>query len=200
MHERDELAWALAALGVLVMTADAVEWGDPSLWCWPVPDVLLSGVKYPAEVSQEFRVPSHLGVDLMYRRPSGFDVRALKFQGHDGNPHWFEPSDTPVLAARAGAVYSVDASERGIEIVVDHGPPWATYYQHTRVPLVKKGDAVEAGQRIATAGYDPTDPEGLRHLHFACWYKGAGNAASVDPERVMEGWQRKTWTRDGVNA
>src|SRR5208337_3430428 len=97
----------------------------------------------------------------------------------------------------AGTVYSVDTSRRGIEIVIDHGPPWATYYQHVTSPVVKKGDAVKAGQRIATAGYDPTDPEGLRHLHFETWYKGA-EGSSTDPERAMEGWNRTAWTRTGA--
>jgi murein DD-endopeptidase MepM/ murein hydrolase activator NlpD len=185
----------LAAMAVLVMTAPNIEWGDPSSWAWPVPDVTLAGVVYPAQISNGFVVPSHYGVDVMYRRDGGFDPRALGFQGHDGNAHWFAPSDTPILAARAGTVWSVDRSRRGIEVVLDHGVPWATYYQHLTTASVQKGDHVQAGQRIGTMGFDPTDPEGLRHLHFAAWYRGVGNAASVDPEGAMAKWQRLPWVR-----
>lgn len=201
---RDDAKWILLGLGVLVVMAGGPEWGDLSLWSVPIPDLVIKGVTFPAMVSQEFRGASdasaHLGVDLMYQRRSPLDWLALAFQGHNGNAKWFEPPTTPVLAARDGVVYSVDTSARGVEIVLDHGPPWATYYQHVTAPLVKKGDRVKAGQQIATAGYDPTDPEGLRHLHFACWYKGAGNAASVDPGSVITRWRRAVWTYPESNV
>lgn len=198
MHD-DELL-LVAALVVLVMLTSGPEWGDPLLWYWPVPDAVLGGVTYPAEQSQEWRSPDHLGVDVMFRRSSGFDKRALGFQGHDGDERWFAPPDTPVLAARAGRVWSVDKSARGVEVVIDHGAPWATYYQHLTSASVAPGDFVTAGQRIGVMGYDPTDPEGLRHLHFAAWYRGHGDAASVDPERAMSSWQRAQWVRGASNG
>lgn len=196
MHERDELFWLLA-LGVLaLMTSESVEWGDPSLWTFPVPDANLFGVKYPAEVSHEFSWPTHHGVDIEYR---SFDAAALGFADHSSG-QWFAPSDTPILAARAGKVRSVDQSERGIEIVLDHGPPFATYYQHLAASSVKPGDQVKPGDRIGTMGFDPTQAKdtdrGLRHLHFEVWYKG-GPSAAVDPQLAMANWKRVLWTRGG---
>jgi murein DD-endopeptidase MepM/ murein hydrolase activator NlpD len=189
----------LLGLGILMVAASGPEWGDASLWAWPIPDLVITGTTFPAEMSQEWRriVPAHLGVDFMYRRPLSplTDViKSERFNDHGDNARWFTPPNTPILAARAGTVYSVDRSPRGIEVVLDHGPPWATYYQHLSSVSVKKGDAVAAGQQIGVIGADPTDPEGLRHLHFATWYKGAGDSASVDPGRVVPLWRRTSWT------
>lgn len=197
MHDRDEVLLVLGALALLMVTGEPVEWGDPSLWAWPVPDASIIGLRHPAEISNGFVVPTHYGVDVMYRG----DMSAMGFELFDhSNDTWFAPNDTPVLAARAGTVYSVDKSPRGIEVVLDHGPPWATYYQHLSAVQVAKGDKVAAGQRIGTMGFDPTDPEGLRHLHFATWYKGAGDSSSVDPERQMMAWKRTLWTRGQGNV
>lgn len=203
---RDDETLLLLALGaVLVMTYDPVEWGDPSLWAWPVPD-LITGDEVPAYFaaaqSQEFRRPDHLGVDLMYRHAPGDAAYPATATDH-GNAQWFAPLQTPVLAARDGVVWSVDRSPRGIEVVIDHGKPFATYYQHLASTLLPVGTRngktpngmalhVKAGQQIGVMGFDPTDPEGLRHLHFAVWY-GGNNDSSVDPERAMRSWRRSTW-------
>lgn len=209
MRSDDELWLLLAAGALLVLTRDSTPWGDPTLWHWPVPD-LLSGqgvaVEYhPAVVSQEFRRPSHLGVDVMFKRlqlASGLDMGEYKPGTHDGSDVFFAPQHVPVLAARDGVVWSVDTSARGIEVVLDHGKPFATYYQHlatTILPPMFKGKGrdgsvirVRAGDVIGTMGYDPTDPEGLRHLHFAVWLNG-DNDSSVDPEHSMRSWRRSTW-------
>jgi murein DD-endopeptidase MepM/ murein hydrolase activator NlpD len=195
---RDE--WlALLALGVVVLMADSVEWGDPHLWAWPIPDLVIGADVFPAEVSNGFDASAHRGVDLMYRRPTSpltATMHALPFSaGHDGEERWFEPPGTPVMAARAGLVRSVDLSQRGTELVLDHGPPFATYYQHLATVKVKAGDRVEAGQVIGTAGWDPVDasgPHALRHLHFEVWYKG-GESGAVDPARALASWRRTQW-------
>lgn len=206
MRRDDETVWLLLAAGVLVMmSADPVPWGDPAAWTWPVPDMITPGLApayYAAAQSQEFRKPSHLGVDIMYRRVAS-DALAARYAQDHGSAAWFAPPTTPILAARAGKVWSVDKSRRGIEVVLDHGHPFATYYQHladTTLPMGTKGGVapdgrvvtVAAGERIGTMGFDPTDPEGLRHLHFAVWF-GGDNTSSVDPERAMRSWRRETW-------
>lgn len=204
MRASDEELLLLLALGMLVLTSDPIDWGDPSAWTWPVPDLVTGGAVpawYAATQSQEFRRPSHLGVDIMYRRVPG-DNTARWAQDH-GDAHWFAPATTPILAARDGVVWSVDRSQRGIEVVIDHGRPFATYYQHlaaTSLPIGTKGGVtpsgnalhVRAGEQIGVMGYDPTDPEGLRHLHFAVWH-GGDNTSSVDPERAMRSWRRQSW-------
>lgn len=91
----------------------------------------------------------------------------------------------PIVAARDGTVWSVGETERGHSVVLDHGPPWATFYQHLKTVAVEKGQTVKAGDVIGTMGHDPTDAQLITHLHFATWYKGAGNAASVDPAPML---------------
>ena len=158
----------LLILGVWLMSRknEDIEWGLG--WHWPVPDGAT-----PAVISQEFRPPSHNGVDIMYRQAG----------------RWVAPQGTRILAARDGVVWSTGKSARGLSVVLDHGPPWATFYQHLESVAVAKGDHVRAGQLIGTMGADPTDPQGLRHLHFETWYKGAADKA-VDPSPMLAGGQR----------
>lgn len=212
MKRDDKIALGvIAALLLLGRRRVTVPWGDPKLWMVPVPDlkVASSGVLYPAVVTQEWRATSpgvagHYGVDLMYRRRVAGDVPAL-MGDHNGNALFFAPPGTPIIAARSGVLWSASKSNRGFQVVLDHGKPFATYYQHLDkldVPLAQAGKvtetgkafAVQAGDVIGTMGWDPTDPEGLRHLHFAVWYNGAGDSASVDPASVIGSWNRSTWT------
>jgi murein DD-endopeptidase MepM/ murein hydrolase activator NlpD len=162
-------------------------WGPG--WVWPIPDLLLAPPLVesivPATISQEFRgngtARPHYGVDLMYRSV--------------GDRGWFAPDGTPVCCVKAGTVWSVDRTSRGWAVVVDHGPPWSTFYQHLDKvsPWIATGARVEAGSQLGTMGADPTDLEQVRHLHFAAWYHGAGDNASVDPSEAMHGWARWQW-------
>jgi murein DD-endopeptidase MepM/ murein hydrolase activator NlpD len=191
-----ELAIAAGAFLTLIMTTmTPIAWGDG--WTWPIPDLdygdsARGPTRVPAEVSQEFRsaAPTHYGVDLMYRHLGAANSGA----------RWYAPQNVPVVAARAGALWSVTRTARGWAVVVDHGPPWATFYLH----LATLDDAITgaaqhgaspiaAGQRIGTMGADPLDPEHVTHLHFAAWYRGAGDSASVDPAHAMSTWHRHMW-------
>jgi murein DD-endopeptidase MepM/ murein hydrolase activator NlpD len=170
-------------VGVILMLSkqDDIDWGGG--WVWPVPTEAPST---PAVISQEFRRPSHLGVDILYRTAAGFTA----------------PGGTPVLAARDAVVWSVGQTARGWNIVLDHGPPFATFYQHLEAQprrsgsgaVLAKGDRVSAGEQVGIMGVDPTDPQRVRHLHFAVWYKGNGDASSVDPAPAMASWRRVLWT------
>lgn len=180
----------LILLGVgLVLIASGrrvvIPWGDG--WVWPVPPARYpDGSTYVPVISQEYRPGSHLGVDVMYRRRNRSDRPEVP-RGPNGTLAFFAPPGTPVVAARDAAVWSVDKSPRGWQIVLDHGKPFATYYQHLSSANVAKGDRVVAGQQIGMMGGDPLDaPQHLRHLHFAVWYKGAGDAASVDAAPMLE--------------
>jgi murein DD-endopeptidase MepM/ murein hydrolase activator NlpD len=180
------------------------DWGPPELWTVPVPDLVLAeqgNLRYQAMVSNGFVDPSHLGVDLFYRRSSIGDQPRYVPGSHDGDERWFNPPTTPIVAARDGVVWSAGLSKRGYSVVIDHGGPFATFYQHLSLLDVPEREAgsslspypVKAGDQIGMMGYDPTDPGGLRHLHFAVWYKGAGDDASVDPQVAMSSWRRTSW-------
>jgi len=174
--KRDD-AIALALLGAVVLTHEAIPWGLG--WWFPVPDVKMpDGRTYRARVSHEYET-GHYGVDILYKK----------------NGMWFAPVGTPITSAKGGKVWSVQKSPRGWSIVVDHGAPFATFYQHLATTLVTKGQPVIAGQMLGTMGSDPLDAAHVRHLHFAVWYKGAGDKASVDPGAVIDKWRRPpTWT------
>src|SRR6478735_2309592 len=162
-------------------------------WVWPVPPMRpwRGGPVYNPEVSQEFKDPDHLGVDIMYRRKSKADLLTAYRPGTpDGTSQWFAPSGTPVIAARAGKVWSVQKTTRGIAVVLDHAKPFATFYQHLESAIVRPGAYVTVGQPLGVMGFDPTDDERLRHLHFAVWYKGAGDDASIDITAAMAKWPR----------
>lgn len=148
----------------------AVPWG--SGWWWPVPAVRLADKReLRPQVTQEFKA-EHEGVDIMFRDASGY----------------FAPEGTPITAARAGKVWSVSKGPRGWAVVVDHGKPFATFYQHLQSvsATLKKGVVVGAGQRLGAMGIDPLDAAQVRHLHFAVLYEGK----SVDPAAVIGNWLR----------
>lgn len=180
-------------------------------WTFPIPRLVLPGAQtFPPAMSQEWKRGPHYGVDLMYSRRGAGDanvpgtIAAWPPGGKNGSLRFFCPPGAPVVAARTGRVWSVEQTSRGIMVVIDHGPPWATMYQHlqtTTLPMMARGKRtdgkpapeVQMGATIGTAGWDPTDGALLRHLHFAAWYKGAGDAASVDPQRGIERWAVVEW-------
>lgn len=208
----DDDDWLVIGIGILLLMRKDVDWSAgaaPADWTWPVPDMIVNAAAWPgpsgtwpAVISQEFRSQGtpHYGVDLMYRDPATHKFVA--------------PQDTPIVAARSGTLWSVDHTARGWSIVLDHGKPWATFYQHlakvdpdiAAAPQGRyraaagQGSAsapmtIQAGRRLGLMGADPTDPARVKHLHFACWYQGVGDVASVDPSSVMPRWRRTTWTR-----
>lgn len=196
----DEVVIAgLILLAMLGKRSNHIVWGGG--WVWPIPDIRQpDGAVDRAVISQEFRGAGdsspHYGVDLMYRNRLP-------------PPTFTAPSGTPILAARDGVLWSVERAARGWNVVLDHGPPWATFYQHleTVSPDIlaglqgkhvitgsgKRPMAIPAGRVLGTMGADPLDAGHVRHLHFAVWHNGAGDRASVDPSDVMYAWRRTQW-------
>lgn len=75
------------------------------------------------------------------------------------------PTGTPVYAAAPGKVtYSDGAGTYGLLVMIDHGNGIETRYAHNSRLLVRVGEKVERGQRIALVGStgNSTGP----HLHF----------------------------------
>jgi murein DD-endopeptidase MepM/ murein hydrolase activator NlpD len=172
-----------AGLLLLMLARKRPVWGKG--WAFPVPDLVADDVRYPALVTQEFKPSVHLGVDVMYRRRDGV---------------YFAPVGTLIRAANTGRVWSVTSGPRGIAVVIDHGKPWSTFYQHLETVSVKKGELVPVGAVIGTMGVSSLDAARVRHLHFATWYEGHGDAASVDPAEAMKSWSRSTWTPKGPSV
>jgi murein DD-endopeptidase MepM/ murein hydrolase activator NlpD len=196
-------------------------------WCWPVPTLIPPEQSddnyYNAVVSSAFGGPrgggtrTHKGLDIMYRRRAADKVTNAKFppnvrqaDGFSSTKGFFAPPSTPILAARAGTVWSVHLRDDGggISVVLDHGKPWATYYTHLKttklaphqsgrrldVPLGQPQE-VAAGDVIGTMGGNESDSERVRHLHFETWYEGSGSEHSIDAHDagVMTSWERKLW-------
>lgn len=92
------------------------------------------------------------------------------------------PSDpgTPILAAAGGMVVVQEYHPAyGNMVEVDHGNDLITRYAHASKVLVKKGDIVKRGQKIAEVG--STGRSTGPHLHFEVWVSGVPQ----DPQRFL---------------
>jgi murein DD-endopeptidase MepM/ murein hydrolase activator NlpD len=79
---------------------------------------------------------------------------------------------TPILAAAGGVVvYSDLHPQYGNMIEIDHGNDLVTRYAHASKRLVKIGDVVLRGARIAEVGM--TGRATGTHLHFEVRQRGA---------------------------
>jgi len=89
------------------------------------------------------------------------------------------PQGTPILAACEGRViYSGNnyLASMGNMILVEHPGGWVTLYAHNYRNLVREGERVEAGQKIALMG--STGRSTGTHLHFEV---RNGSVTPVDP-------------------
>ena len=92
------------------------------------------------------------------------------------------PADigTPILAAAGGVVVVQEVHPAyGNMVEVDHGNDLITRYAHSSRVLVKKGDIVKRGQKIAEVG--STGRSTGPHLHFEVWVTGVPQ----DPARFL---------------
>lgn len=92
------------------------------------------------------------------------------------------PSDTgtPIYAAAGGMVVVQEYHHAyGNMVEVDHGNDLITRYAHSSRVLVKKGDIVKRGQKIAEVG--STGRSTGPHLHFEVWVSGVPQ----DPQRFL---------------
>jgi murein DD-endopeptidase MepM/ murein hydrolase activator NlpD len=81
------------------------------------------------------------------------------------------PAGTPIYAAAGGVVVSAEKHPvYGNTVVLDHGNDLATLYAHGSRLLVKAGDLVKKGQKIAEVG--STGRSTGPHLHFEVHVKG----------------------------
>jgi len=106
-------------------------------------------------------------------------VRGFSGTVHKGIDIGGEAGD-PVEATAAGTVVYAGSGLVGYGnlLIVKHSEEYLSAYGHNRRLLVREGDAVEAGQRIAEKGSSATDSV---KLHFEIRREGK----PVDPERLL---------------
>ncbi len=82
------------------------------------------------------------------------------------------PAGTPILALNDGEVVYVRNHQTGLglHLVVDHGGGKLSVYGHTSRIIVKEGDKVKKGQKIAEVGM--TGYSTGNHLHLEIWEDG----------------------------
>lgn len=91
------------------------------------------------------------------------------------------PSGSDILAAAGGVVVTQEFHrDYGNMLEVDHGNQVLTRYAHASRVLVKQGDVVRRGQKIAQVGTSgrSTGP----HLHFEVWVQGV----LQDPQKFLD--------------
>ncbi len=99
---------------------------------------------------------------------SAFGIRPDPFTGRLSHHHGLDFSDTlgaPILAARSGIVLRAERqADYGYLVELDHGNGLISRYGHAGRLLVKPGDVVIHGQKIAEVG--STGRSTGPHLHF----------------------------------
>jgi murein DD-endopeptidase MepM/ murein hydrolase activator NlpD len=87
---------------------------------------------------------------------------------------------TKVVAAAGGTVVYAGNGLRGYGnlLILKHNGEYLTAYAHNRVLLVKEGESVRSGEKIAEMGDTDTDRV---MLHFELRYQGR----SMDPSRAL---------------
>jgi len=131
---------------------------------------LLEAPPAAAPVAASASAPAGRAAGLRWPLDGESPVVASPFGARGGRPH--EGIDlpvavgTPVHAAAAGRVIYAGDGIRGYGnlVVVRHAGDLLTVYAHNSVLLVREGDAVAAGDRVALSGQSghATGP----HLHF----------------------------------
>lgn len=87
---------------------------------------------------------------------------------------------TPILAAAGGVVVAQEFHpEYGNMVEIDHGNEMVTRYAHASKTLVRRGDLVKRGQKIAEVG--STGRSTGPHLHFEVLVQGIAQ----DPQKFL---------------
>ena len=161
-------------------------------WVWPVAitddrEPVISD-HYQRHESATHRM--HSGVDILFRKRAGDPPERVK---HTASLRYIAPPGTKILAAGPGKIWSTGSSERGLNILVDHGNvlgfgPMTTWYQHLSsfARSWKKGDPVRPGTVLGDMGYSMTDGEQLRHLHFEI----RNPTSPIDPAPYLRLWRK----------
>lgn len=115
---------------------------------------------------------------------SNFGWRVDPFSGssamHEGVDFMAEPG-TPIFASAGGVVVYADThAQYGNMVEIDHGNDIVTRYAHASKLLVKAGQVVRRGDKVAEVG--STGRSTGNHLHFEVRYKGSAQ----NPVRFLQ--------------
>lgn len=124
--------------------------------------------------------PLSVPVDGPYRRTSPYGRRIDPFTRrlafHAGSD-FAAYRNAPIIAPAPGrVVYAGWRAGYGRTVEIDHGYGYRTRFGHLHSIDVRRGDAVETGQRLG--GMGSTGRSTATHLHYEVWFRGA----HVDPE------------------
>ncbi len=127
--------------------------------------------------------PLAIPVDGPYRRTSNYGSRLDPFTGrlafHAGSD-FAAYRNAPIIAPAPGrVVYAGWRAGYGRTVEIDHGFGYRTRFAHLHSIDVRRGDAVETGQRLG--GMGSTGRSTGTHLHYEVWFRGA----HVDPESFI---------------
>lgn len=127
-------------------------------------------------------LPTIQPVNVSYNA-SGFGWRLDPFTGrnafHEGID-FAAAIGTPIVAAAGGVVITAEYHHQyGNMLEIDHGNDIVTRYAHASRLLVKVGDIVKRGQRVADIG--STGRSTGAHLHFEVLVKGVAQ----DPHKFL---------------
>lgn len=116
---------------------------------------------------------------------SGFGFRSDPFSGRSALHTGLDfpaPTGTPIVAAAGGMVVAAQVhAQYGNMVEIDHGNGLVTRYGHASRLLVRQGDLVKRGQRIADVG--STGRSTGPHLHFEVLVEGV----QQDPAKFLAG-------------
>ncbi len=150
------------------------------------PSVPKFGFPIEGQLGADFFLVNHVDQDPAKGAISDYACGKQTYDGHQGTDFVLASfrrmdSGVHVLSAAAGRVVAVvddrpdrnkvSVIERGFGnyIAIEHPGNWITYYAHNRKgsALVRAGDSVASGQRIALVGSsgNSEDP----HVHFEVW-------------------------------
>ena len=115
---------------------------------------------------------------------SGFGERNDPFTGkkaqHEGLDFAGAKGSEVVAVASGAVVWSGSRQGYGKLLEIDHGNGYITRYAHNDQLLVKDGDSIVAGQKIAKMG--STGRASSPHVHFEVLYKGK----AVNPNKFVK--------------
>jgi len=143
---------------------------------------ILENRLFDARVKKKL-MPTIRPVDVSWNASSfGWRIDPITGQNamHEGVDFLTE-TGTPVHAAAGGLVVAAEYHHQyGHMIDIDHGNDFSTRYAHASKLLVKAGDVVQRGRKIAEVGNTgrSTGP----HLHFEVRFKGVAQ----NPNRFLQ--------------